>query len=668
MANIFGTMNEDWLGRIQGEGLKGIFAIVKMWPNLKAAEDECIARIKAAASALGLSCIEILEDGRILGSDRVLKRTDVDFAIHLHYSVPKSYDAFSFVALWNPVDFYHEWGYANCSRNLLTHEDFLSCSSTGADAHIGRLIRGTTSHLPPSLQLYHSCPGIAYPPSVGEGKLFYAGINWDVITGGQSRHGALLQLLDGSDALRIYGPHIFQGIQVWKGYRSYQRELPFDGTSVPKAIHEAGIALVLSSQAHKASELMSSRLFEGISAGAAIICDENPFAKRHFGDSLLYVDTREPVQDVAAQVLAHVESIRADPEQALERIRRSQRIFEERFSLVHSLRNIYESFHSRVRDIARFQSGQAERSLRVALAGLVTDWDEVVVEAMLDDFAAQDHDAIRCSLVIDAALPSERREQIASAAHRRGLSLELRTIRCFDRDARGNILHRRPLGSLLSEALDGVGDCDAVMFVGPQERMLSSHVSGLARLLQGQRDATSAVSAIRVYRADGSTLAGVLDRLGFTEFDPMLPPPLSRFLIRIASLPRDLPLSLPSLDHRAMAALVGNRPVHSPWNSLVQHHGSQPSIYRNPIRHAQEWAVLQATCPEALHQRTGRKVADPHAAIEATRSRKASVPPTIKRSLRSRAWWLAQWRQLRIEGVAARLRKARTRLREWTGQ
>jgi hypothetical protein len=237
-------MNEDWLGRIQGEGLKGIFAIVKMWPNLKAAEDECIARIKAAASALGLSCIEILEDGRILGSDRILKRTDVDFAIHLHYSVPKSYDAFSFVALWNPVDFYHEWGYANCSRNLLTHEDFLSCSSTGADAHIGRLIRGTTSHLPPSLQLYHSCPGIAYPPSVGEGKLFYAGINWDVITGGQSRHGALLQLLDGSDALRIYGPHIFQGIQVWKGYRSYQRELPFDGTSVPKAIHEAGIALV----------------------------------------------------------------------------------------------------------------------------------------------------------------------------------------------------------------------------------------------------------------------------------------------------------------------------------------------------------------------------------------------------------------------------------------
>jgi hypothetical protein len=287
---------------------------------------------------------------------------------------------------------------------------------------------------------------------------------------------------------------------------------------------------------------------------------------------------------------------------------------------------------------------------------------------MLDDFAAQDHDAIRCSLVIDAALPSERRDQIASAAHRRGLSLELRTIRCFDRDARGNMLHRRPLGSLLAEALDGVGDCDAVMFVGPQERMLSSHVSGLARLLQGQRDATSAVSAIRVYRADGSVLAGVLDRLGFTEFDPMLPPPLSRFLIRIASLPSDLPLSLPSLDHRAMAALVGSRPVHSPWNSLVQHHGSQPSIYRNPIRHAQEWAVLQATCPEALHQRAGRKVADPHEAIEATRSRKASVPPTIKRSLRSRAWWLAQWRQLRIEGVAARLRKARTRLREWSGR
>ena len=39
-------------------------------------------------------------------------------------------------------------------------------------------------------------------------------------------------------------------------------------------------------------------LFESLAGGAFIICDENPFAKRHFGDKLLYIDATLPTAEV----------------------------------------------------------------------------------------------------------------------------------------------------------------------------------------------------------------------------------------------------------------------------------------------------------------------------------------------------------------------------------
>ena len=211
-------------------GHTGRFAIVKLWPEIKTAEDECIARLKISAIALGLECFEIHADGRLLESpDKVIQKKDVDFVLHLHYDTPKLYDAFSFVALWNPIQFYHEWGYSRTSRNLLTHDDFVSCSSPAADDHVARLIRKVATHLPPFFNLYHSLAGIVHPPSLGDQKLFYAGINWDALRGGISRHQELLKRLDKTGNLRIFGPAILQGVKVWNGYDSYVREIPFYG-------------------------------------------------------------------------------------------------------------------------------------------------------------------------------------------------------------------------------------------------------------------------------------------------------------------------------------------------------------------------------------------------------------------------------------------------------
>jgi len=322
-------------------GFTGRFAIVKLWPGIKTAEDECIARLKKAASMLGLECLEVDANGYLLEDpvQEVSKKT-FDFVLHLHYDTPKLYDAYSLVALWNPVQFYHEWGYARTSRNLLTHDDFVSCSSTAADDHVSRLTRNLATHLPPCFNLYHSLADIVHLPSLGDQKLFYAGINWDALRGGVSRHQELLKRLDETGRLRIYGPKLFQGVEVWKGYQSYVRKIPFDGVSMLNEINQAGVALVLSSQAHKDSELMSNRLFESVAAGALVICDENNFAKKFFGDALLYIDSRCDLDEIYRDIETHLDWVTQYPDQALAMIAKAQALFKERFALTKSLSDL----------------------------------------------------------------------------------------------------------------------------------------------------------------------------------------------------------------------------------------------------------------------------------------------------------------------------------------
>src|SRR5487761_2092024 len=116
------------------DGTLGRFGVVKLWPDIKVAEDEVIARLRNTARALGLECVVIDHIGQTIDPPhRRMTQADLDFVIHLHFSTPKAYDIFSFVALWNPLQFYHDFGYRRVSRHLLTHDDALSCGSPAAD-------------------------------------------------------------------------------------------------------------------------------------------------------------------------------------------------------------------------------------------------------------------------------------------------------------------------------------------------------------------------------------------------------------------------------------------------------------------------------------------------------------------------------------------------------
>ena len=656
------------------QGLRGSFAIVKLWPDIKTAEDECIARLKIAASALGLHCFEIHADGRYLEQpERVINRDDVDFVLHLHYDTPKLYDAFSIVALWNPLTFYHEWGYARTSRNLLTHDDFISCSSQSADDHVARMVRDVPTHLPAKFKLYHSTADIMHGPSLGDFRLFYAGINWEAISGGKSRHQEVLKRLDKADAVRIFGPEIFQGVKVWAGYRNYVRGIPFDGVSMIDEIHKAGIALVLSSAAHKSAALMSNRLFESVAAGALVICDENQFAKKFFGDSLLYIDSRASVEQIFDDIQAHLAWAKANPEAALALIAKAQAIFRREFNLTKNLRDLFTGLRDRQAELARhgapaapgsYDGAQiaallapaAPASAPVHVHLLMPDFSEDVLRRHLDNVACQDYQQIVATLHIDAGLPAASQARIGAMVAAAASAVRIVQATYYAQAPHG-IVERRNTGQVISDVLDvayaadaadpGLAAGAAIMFVAPNETLLSNHVRMLAASLARNPQASSVASAV-VHRNGAHPVHTIGERIEFRQLHIAEPIGYARFLIRAASMPGDRALFLPYLDRKAMAVLSGDALVQEvPSTVLIRVDQEFPA---GQWDEGQENELLSALPPAVFAARTGHAIALPPLSLPSGLPDPHPVKPA-----HPLGWLVFQTRLMRRDGARARL-------------
>lgn len=640
-------------------GLIGRFAVVKLWPELKTAEDECVARLKRAASDLGLECIEIHSDGRVLDAPaRRITGRDVDFVLHLHYDTPKAYDAFSFVALWNPIHFYHEWGYSRSSRNLLTHDDFISCSSRVADDHVGRLVRRSRTHLPPLFHLYHSVSDIVHSPSLGDRKLFYAGMNWERLGDGKSRHQELLKRLDRTGALRIYGPLRFQGVRVWKGYESFVGEIPFDGISMINEISRAGIALVLSSPAHRESELMSSRLFESVAAGALVISDENPFSHRHFGDALLYVDTRSSTEDCCRTILDHLAWADANGDEALKMAAKAQEIFRQRFTHKRNLADLYRGLPNRKRALRAHQRATGGSGLTVRLNLLLPEFSEADLEAHLGSAVAQDYEFASAVLVVDKLAADKNRSRIEAALEKLPVPIDLLEIDFFKVGPGREIKTRRNLGEVLGEILVRCSGTDAVIFVSPNERIFSNHVRVLAESLR--RDPTRNCAATSVILKKGDeTIRSVHDRIDFRCLNSALPNGYARFVFRVSAISDDLGLALPYLDRKALAILAGDDPIATeiPSTVIIDVAREFPT---GPWDEGKENAVICDMYPASFSLNTGHEIILPHLPLR---------PQTVSGLIRSLpvrlrwSWIVAQIQVLRRQGLVARLRALRRKLK-----
>jgi hypothetical protein len=540
--------------------LLGRFGVIKLWPDIKVAEDENIERLKKSAHSLGLECIVVDWRGRLMTPPFTqMTQKDLDFVIHLHFETPKAYNIFSFVTLWNPEKFFHDWGYRKYTTNLLSHDDFLSCNGTGADKMISRMICNDPTRLKPFFKMFCSLSEPIMEPGIGEGKLFYAGINWERLGKGKSRHQEVLKMLDSSGSIKIYGPQLLHGVKVWGGYRGYMGELPFDGISMVRALNQAGIALVLSSEAHLESEMSSNRLFEALAAGVVSICDENPFFRKYFGDTLLYVDTSLPANKVVDQIKSHINWVIQNPPKAIELARKAQEIFQKEFRLDSSLKNIYEGLLSRKTALEeRCLSKDIVSEKKVHLYLVVKEYDRENLKRLLSNACSQNYQNIRLVLAVDIAESNEG--EVLQLINEIGASIELRKVN-FKKLSGAKKVSWRKMGSVIRDILitdPMLMDGDLFCINMPNETIFADHISRLVGALNA--DPGKKYSYCPVLIPELSNNKGnffISWGAGLTNLDQHTPGCYAQRLFVWNSDDPIVDNLLPYLDHFAPVALSG---------------------------------------------------------------------------------------------------------------
>jgi hypothetical protein len=179
-----------------------------------------------------------------------------------------------------------------------------------------------------SIRWYPSCVKTEYQANPKPNQIFYCGFQWDKKRTGPE-YRKLFSLLDEQKCFTVYGP-----LDKWNFIPlSAKGLLPFDGSSIERAIREAGIALVIHTDEHIKLGAPTSRIFEAAAACAVTICDQHPFVKQEFGDCVLYIDGEKSGEEMFRQVYDHYKWILSHPKQAEQMARRFHTLFVKKFTL-----------------------------------------------------------------------------------------------------------------------------------------------------------------------------------------------------------------------------------------------------------------------------------------------------------------------------------------------
>jgi len=84
-----------------------------------------------------------------------------------------------------------------------------------------------------------------------------------------------------------------------------------------KRYKKHGISLVFHSDVHNEKKIPSSRIFGGAAASTVIICDNNAFVKKYFGDTVFYIDTTLLAEEIYLQIKTYIDTIHNEPQKAL---------------------------------------------------------------------------------------------------------------------------------------------------------------------------------------------------------------------------------------------------------------------------------------------------------------------------------------------------------------
>lgn len=314
--------------------------ILKHFYKLRAAEHELVVRLSASAEELGWDVRVFEVDATIKPKQIYEAEKGVDLVLDIHYEFPKFMLPKSIGAFWTPTSFMKDWDLGYVWENQLSHDEIVYPDSPEV-LKLLHLFRGNQEfHV-----LNHSLPGswltwISDQQRNDTPKAYYAGINWNKLSGRPGRHHKLFKILDQSELLAIYGPQKIEHIKPWAGFKSYMGQIPFDGRSLFTTARSHGISLVLSANQHIEEGVMSSRLFEGLAAGNVIISDGHPFTKRYLGGNAFYLDLERGDERTSKQLQEIILCLREDSKKRQELQDLSHQIFLEKFDLTKQLKKI----------------------------------------------------------------------------------------------------------------------------------------------------------------------------------------------------------------------------------------------------------------------------------------------------------------------------------------
>jgi hypothetical protein len=375
------------------------FAVIRMWPEQAVAEHENIARLRDAARLLDVQMIELDKYGHVLGGPRrKVTDDDVDFVLHLHFETAKTYDALSVAAMWNPTQFYFDWGFDRHWNNQMSHDIF---AFTGSP-EIQRLVRASRGDAVADDMplLNHTLAEPIIPPRPHDGyRVMYCGINWERLSNKPQRHVDVLRELDGLDLLDVYGPESIRGVRVWEGYKGYKGPIPFDGRTVIGKIADAGACLVFSSEAHIRSGVMSNRLFEAMAAGAVVIADEHPFVERALGSDYVLVPSSLPTPERVALIAGALGRFRKSPEEAVALATAAQNRLLASYHLCDQLAGLFEA-------AARFRRANESTAAATPLVDIIVqpvNADSATIQSRVTALARSLRESARITLIVDGS-------------------------------------------------------------------------------------------------------------------------------------------------------------------------------------------------------------------------------------------------------------------------
>ena len=448
-------------------------AIHNHYAGQNVAETEFSKRILEAAHGLGWEAAEV-------GSSIEINQFEPDFVLALHFRTPKLTKYPTYGSMVTPPAFFAQD--EQFVKNILSYDGYL-CSSENIDSWLRDILYLTQKHyfIAP---WYTTCQFVPYrPPQIQAPRLLYAGTNWD-----GARFGGLFERLDAEPYVDVYGPPA-----AWSHItRSYRGTLPFDGVSILNALNEASVGLCLHRREHCDAATPSSRIFEIAAAGAIAICQEHPFIREVFRDSVLYLEPTDDVASTAAQIKEYMQWIVDNREKAFDLSKRAYDVFARSFTLEKLLSDLVPK-HNELSSKKTYPSGARGYALGAASVQLIVrvgDRSIGYVERALDSIRCQRCEGVGAIIVQYKDIPDLPK-----------------LLNRFRQEIPLEIVESSYTGSRSTQLWDGLKAVSSEYFgiLDDDDVIYPNHVNSLMQSLGRSRDCGVAYSgAIRVWEFENS--------------------------------------------------------------------------------------------------------------------------------------------------------------------